>query len=78
MLVIGLATRRWEVAVAAIAMVAFFAASGRASWVNAQGRAALIGGELRQARNRRTVAALWGLAGLAALAVAIAVLALQP
>jgi hypothetical protein len=74
MLVIGLAARQWQIAAAAVPMGGFFGCAGRASWVRAQSRVALVAGDVTAARSLARRAALWGLAAFASIAVALLIL----
>lgn len=74
MLVIGVLARQWQIAIAALPMGGFFACAGRASWVRAQSRAALLAGDLPARKRLVTRAALWGLAASACIALAILLL----
>ena len=74
MLVIGLAARQWQIAAAALPMGGFFGCAGRASWVRAQSRVALVAGDVATARSLARRAALWGLGAFIAIAIALVVL----
>lgn len=73
-LVIGLATQQRHVAAAAIPMGVFFGCAGRASWVRAQARAAILAGDVPAFGRLRRQAALWGLLSLVAIGLAVLVL----
>jgi hypothetical protein len=73
-LVIGLASGQWLVAAAAVPMAGFFGCAGRAGWVRAQSRAALVAGDRATRQRLATRAALWAVAGFACLMIAVLLL----
>ena len=77
MLVIGLSTRQWLVAASAVPMAGFFGCAGRAGWVRAQARVALVAGDVPAYKRLAARAAIWGVAGIASLVVAVLVLNLD-
>src|SRR5262245_22630807 len=74
MFVVGLATLHWRVALAAVPMAGFFGAAGRASWVRAEAQVATIDARFADARHLYRNAAMWAVAALTCIALAVVVI----
>ena len=77
MLVIGLSTQQWLIAASSVPMAGFFGCAGRAGWVRAQARVALVAADVAAYKRLAARAAIWGVTGIALLVVAVLVLNLD-